>query len=279
MPQMASYSFFRASVLWSIFASIYTDTEAIIETGCGFGRNINDLISHGLPLSVHIYCLEFTPSGRNAARLALHTFASDYTHTVLPFNYLSPDFGPIKGKYKRVTVYSVASIEQVAVLPDSYLERILELADKVDGVHMEPIGWQMRDELRMPTRHGPQKGNQDTTSHSKTNTNWWPMLRTASTENGGNRVVMDEANPDIAGWGWSDWGVYSLIRWHKRLGAEVDRVQEFLSDPATPAPDTGSIGGPCGFMIYQEATITPNPCGTIMNVRTPMGLITYPKTK
>lgn len=51
------------------------------------------------------------------------------------------DFGPIAAKnYKRVTVYSVASIEQVAEIPATYIDRILGLAEKVDGVHVEPIG-------------------------------------------------------------------------------------------------------------------------------------------
>ena len=48
LPGIFSYAGFRASIVHSILASVYTDTEAIVETGCGFGRNIWDLINHGL---------------------------------------------------------------------------------------------------------------------------------------------------------------------------------------------------------------------------------------
>ena len=43
-----------------------------------------------------------------------------------------PNFSRIvEQKYKRVTVMSVASIEQVDVIPDSYVTGLLSLAEKV----------------------------------------------------------------------------------------------------------------------------------------------------
>jgi len=54
MPAVFSYAGFRASIVHSILPSVYTDTQAIVETGCGFGRNIWDLINHGLDTDIDV---------------------------------------------------------------------------------------------------------------------------------------------------------------------------------------------------------------------------------
>ena len=136
LPAVVSYFGWRAAVVQNIFSSVYIDTEAIIETGCGWGRNLFDLIAHGIPRNVHLYCLEYTAGGRNAARLLAHTLAPQYNIRVLPFDYRSPDFSSIVAmQYKRVSVYSIASIEQVDMIPAAYVEGLLQLAEKVDAFH------------------------------------------------------------------------------------------------------------------------------------------------
>ena len=154
MPAVFSYAGFRASIVHSILPSVYTDTQAIVETGCGFGRNIWDLINHGLDTDIDVWCMEYTPSGRNAARLVakvpsnsllitcylhacLHVgegracvtldaslprcgqvLAEDHHVSVLPFDYTAPttaQFDQIRQQgYQRVTVFSIASIEQAS---------------------------------------------------------------------------------------------------------------------------------------------------------------------
>lgn len=137
----------------TVMGSIYTDTEAIIETGCGFGRNIYDLINYGLSSNIDLYCMEYIEGARDAVRVMTKFLVRTHRVTVLPIDYHNADFAVIKAKkYKRVTLTTLTSIEQIPQLPENFIERVLELAPRVDVIHMEPVGWQMRDELRSTTQ-------------------------------------------------------------------------------------------------------------------------------
>lgn len=107
----------------------------------------------------------------------------------------------------------------------------------------------MRYDLRTSDREGAAVGNTDPSTGGQTNQNLWPLLREYSEKK--KKLCIDEAGPEMMTWGWSLWGVYSLIRWHKRYGDEVGKVDAFLAG-SQPGPKEGSIGGPC----------IGSPCGT-----------------
>jgi len=242
LPGIFAFGGYLWVIAHSVLTSVYTDTQAIVETGCGFGRNLWNMINHGVDADIDLYCMEFTSGGRKLARLVSKMLVLDHKVTVLPITYLDADFSDILAKkYQRVTLITMTSIEQVETIPDSFVERVLSIAPQVDVVHVEPVGWQMRNELRVPTRQGAQPGNTDKNSGVQTNQNLWPLLR--KFEDAG-KLVIDEADPEMCGWGFAEWGVYSLIRWHKKRGSEVGAVAEYLQSGAA-GPVRGSIGGPC----------------------------------
>ena len=37
-------------------------------------------------------------------------------------------------------------------------------------------------------------------------------------------LILDEVDPEMLGWGFADWGVYSLLRWHKAGDADDDKT-------------------------------------------------------
>jgi len=242
LPGVFAFGGYKLLLPYTVSGSIYADTEALVETGCGYGRNIYDMINIGIDTDIDLYCMEFVDSARNTARLVSKFLISTHSVTVLPIDYRFPDFSVILAKgYKRVTVMTMTSIEQVPEVPHALVDGMLSLAPKVDVVHIEPIGWQMRDDLRTPARQGAQRHNVDGSTGAQTNQNLWPLLLQFAYQQ--NKIVIDEAQPEMMTWGWSLWGVYSLVRWHKRQGNEIGKVQAFLNS-STPGPDTGSIGGP-----------------------------------
>ena len=137
-------------------------------------------------------------------------------------------------------------------MANAYMEGVLGLAPVVDVIHVEPIGWQMRDQLRLGTRHGAAIGNIDSAHGEQTNQNYWKLVLRFEKDS---KLTVDEADPEMCGWGFADWGTYSLVRFHKhRAGEPQGAVATFLAGN-DPGPVVGSIGGPCIA------------CGTIRNAR------------
>jgi SAM-dependent methyltransferase len=127
----------------TIIDLIDSETEAVVELGCGFGRNlfaIWNLISHERPELAFIGA-ELSESGLEAARgiAALEPAAKISFHR---FNYLDPSFGFLDG-LKNIVVFTAHSIEQVHRIGTAFFQKLLASTDKVRCVHFEPVAWQM----------------------------------------------------------------------------------------------------------------------------------------
>lgn len=166
--------------------------DAWIDLGSGWGWRLFDLwhLGHVAPVT-QLFSIEYTPVGRecNERLLALDP---SLPMTVHPFDFYQPDYGPIAPRRKRVAAFSVYSIYHVPNLaPDMFLQ-LLDLADEVDCVILEPIGFQLRADAPGHDRVGSSLAHAE---RNDFNRNLWTVLQ--DLEQMG-RIVIDVAEPDLA---------------------------------------------------------------------------------
>ena len=134
------------------------DVEVLVETGSGWSRNLRQLVSSSVlrPFPrLKLYALEFSEGGRAVCGLFSHLISRLRAHTIWPvhcdaFNYLKPDYAAIYSRHRKrlgsAVAFTAHSIEQVELMPDAYLLETLRLADRVVGMHFEPVTWQLSPE-------------------------------------------------------------------------------------------------------------------------------------
>jgi SAM-dependent methyltransferase len=116
--------------------------DAIVELGCGYGRNLFDIYYGGGPQDCRYYGGELTESGVAVAQeiaaldpaMKANFFAFDYLDPVLDI-----------ASAERVLVFTVHSIEQVCQIDAKLFEVIAAAAGRVDCVHFEPFGFQLAE--------------------------------------------------------------------------------------------------------------------------------------
>lgn len=138
---------FLAIVSRWISAFYAPEVDCIVELGSGYGRNLFELYLNGGPHPVKMFAGEITASGRAlAAQLKALEPALDIT--VVPFDYLKPDFSFLGEKrLKSVLFFTRHSIEQVERVPRELFTGMMAVAEKVTCLHFEPFGFQLA--------HGP----------------------------------------------------------------------------------------------------------------------------
>jgi hypothetical protein len=114
--------------------------DAIVELGCGTGRNIFSLFYNGGPRGPY-YAAELTASGRDLVQ-RLAGLEPAMALTVVPFDHKAPDLSFLP-PCRRLLIFSVHSIEQIATLPADYFDVLARAAETVTGLHFEPFGFQL----------------------------------------------------------------------------------------------------------------------------------------
>jgi hypothetical protein len=142
--------------------------EAIIELGSGWGFNLFHLWLNGGPRAARYFALEYTEAGRQCTeRLAGLQRGLDIT--VMPFDYYAVNLDQLGRFSGRVFVFSCFSVDQIPQLPSAIFHALRKLADRVDGIHFEPTGWQMEgDRCVGSSRVYAEKHDY--------NRNLWPLL-------------------------------------------------------------------------------------------------------
>jgi hypothetical protein len=144
------------------------NAEAIIELGSGWGFNLFHLWLNGGPRAARYFALEYTQAGRQCTE-RLARLQPNLDITVMPFDYYAVNLdqlGPFSG---RVFVFSCFSIDQIPQLPPAVFLALRKLADRIDGVHFEPAGWQMEgDSCSGSSQRYAEKHDY--------NRNLWPLL-------------------------------------------------------------------------------------------------------
>jgi SAM-dependent methyltransferase len=117
--------------------------DCILEVGCGYGRALFEIFYNGGPSDIPYFGGEFTDSGVAVAR-ELAALRPDMKATFFHFDHLKPDLSVVP-RFERVLLYTMHSIEQVAVIDPGLFEVLASVGKRVTALHFEPFGWQLRE--------------------------------------------------------------------------------------------------------------------------------------
>ena len=116
--------------------------DAVIELGCGYGRNLFNIFNGGGPQDARYYGGELTESGVAMAR-EIAAIDPAMKASFFPFDYLEPALAI--EPTERALVFTVHSIEQVCQIDARLFGVIAGAARSVDCIHLEPFGFQVAE--------------------------------------------------------------------------------------------------------------------------------------
>lgn len=185
------YVYYRAAVAHSVCAAAKPETVAVIELGSGLGESLFSVWGEGRLRRQEFIACEISKAGRKASRM-IAALDPRLKLRTQHFDYRSPNFMGLKFNKGHVIVFSTHSIEQVDKVPDALIERILELAPSVTGLHFEPIGWQFDQDQQsaIAIKHKAR------CLEMGYNTNFWELLQRKSAMG---RLTVSEAVPYFFG--------------------------------------------------------------------------------
>ena len=199
LPKHTSYDF-RTLLIDLIDAT--GPYDAIIELGCGYGRNLFEIFYGGGPRDAKYIGGEFTKSGVEIAQ-KLAKKAPKMKTEFFHFNHLEPKL-PFKKPFKRAFVFTCHSIEQVMQINENWFDEVVKAGEFVRGAHLEPFGFQLKNSGPLSDMH------KDFMIQNSWNINFAEVLRQAVER----KIVKDEqiflemgVTPDI--------NVGSLAFWSK----------------------------------------------------------------
>ena len=126
-------------------AATRSDTDAVVELGSGTDSNLISFWVTSGPRNAEYHAYEMAEAGRlsTEALAKFDTSLSIHTHA---FDYYHPDYSSLTGGSRHLLLFTCGSIEQIAELPREAIAGLLDKAEAVSGVHLEPVGWQMTAE-------------------------------------------------------------------------------------------------------------------------------------
>ena len=199
LPKHTSYDF-RILLIDLIDAT--GPYDAIIELGCGYGRNLFEIFYGGGPREAKYIGGEFTKSGVEIAQ-KLAKKASKMKTEFFHFNHLEPKL-PFKKPFKRAFVFTCHSIEQVMQINENWFDEVVKAGEFVRGAHIEPFGFQLKNSGPLSDMH------KDFMIQNSWNINFAEVLRQAVER----KIIKDEqiflemgVTPDV--------NVGSLAFWSK----------------------------------------------------------------
>ena len=199
LPKHTSYNF-RILLIDLIDAT--GPYDAIIELGCGYGRNLFEIFYGGGPREAKYIGGEFTKSGVEIAQ-KLAKKAPKMKTEFFHFNHLEPKL-PFKKPFKRAFVFTCHSIEQVMQINENWFDEVVKAGEFVRGAHIEPFGFQLKNSGPLSDMH------KDFMIQNSWNINFAEVLRQALER----KIIKDEqiflemgVTPDV--------NVGSLAFWSK----------------------------------------------------------------
>lgn len=166
----------QSYICQKIIQSCSDKTDAIIELGSGYGRNLFWTWLNGGPQNIKYYGLEFTKSGRDASEM-IASFEKRMTFISKPFNFYYPSFDFLKDINGHIVFFSVHSIEQIPLISREFFIELLRLGKNFTCIHFEPIGWQINERKTL-------KGSsQEYAQTHDYNTNLYDIILKLQTEN------------------------------------------------------------------------------------------------
>jgi hypothetical protein len=172
LPATAAWNGVYAAIAEAVIATCRQDTAAIIELGCGWGRSLFDVWLRGGPCHISYYALELTSAGLDCVR-ALARLEPAMSVRMAHFDFNEPDFSIIPRPLKHAVVFTVSSLNQVSVLNSHAYRSLLTLAERVDCLHFEEIGWQI-------SPHPAMAAAREYALRNDYNSNLWDVLQALS---------------------------------------------------------------------------------------------------
>ncbi|MCB9832563.1 MAG: hypothetical protein H6807_08810 [Planctomycetes bacterium] len=205
LPKAAVWAGYHGTIAEILQNEIRPDTRVIAELGSGWGLYLFLLWLRGAPADASYYALEFTENGRLCTE-AMATVEPRMAIRALPFDFYEPDYREIESD-GHALFFSCTAIEQIPQLPSRAIEGLLDRAPRVTGIHLEPVGWQFRDEVGEPGRHGTTRAYAEEQDYNR---NLWQTLQALEKRG---LIAIETAIPDEIGVKTTN--VLSVIKWRK----------------------------------------------------------------
>lgn len=124
----------------AVVAGVTDSTQAVIEMGCGWGRNLAAAALDIPRRDITFVGLEPSEAGQECTEGLLSKDPTIQYRTGY-FDFYNADFSLIED-FDDIVIFSCAAIEQVTLLDPKFIDQVLAIADKVTLIFYEPIGWQ-----------------------------------------------------------------------------------------------------------------------------------------
>jgi len=170
------------------------EPNAVIEPGAGWGKNLYYLFTRDSSTEIDYYGLELCEQGLNAMTSVMK-YCPEYKLEAMKFDFEEPKF-KLKRRYDRLLCFTMWSVKEITYLKKMFFYLLLDTAEHIMGIHLEPIGWQI-------TGRGE--------SHSYFNRNLFSILQELESEK---RIKITEVRPNMIGI-FSRVNAASLLIWEK----------------------------------------------------------------
>jgi hypothetical protein len=189
----------------SIIAACCGTTDAVIELGAGWGRNLfNAYLAGAGGEEMTYYSLEFAETARQTTDL-LSGLETNLRMRSVAFDYHAPAYEAITPSDAPTVVISVHSVEQIPFLKEDVFLKLLERRPNLTGLHVEPIGWQLPEE---EWGAAEPKSTEAYAEQHDYNRNLWATLEGLEQRD---VLAITEVSPDIMGLNVRN--PSSFIRW------------------------------------------------------------------
>lgn len=142
--------------------------DAVLELGCGYGRNLFSLFHAGTPGGIPYFGGELSTDAQGLGN-ALAALCPEARVSLHPFDHLSPDLSFLP-RVGHLFAFTVHSLEQVQDIGPAFFRTLAAAAERVTVVHLEPFGHQAQV-------LGPATARQkEHFTQARWNRNLWPML-------------------------------------------------------------------------------------------------------
>jgi hypothetical protein len=202
LPATLAYFGLPALVAEAVIAACAGKTAAIIELGSGWGRFLFETWLRGAPRAASYHALELTEAGRECVT-TLARLESSMQIATTRFDFQKPNFSSISRPVGHAVVFTVSSLHQVPFIDKDAYRAILDIAETIDCLHFEQIGWQIHP--------GPATAvDRDYAVDNDYNRNLWDLL---SELNRSREIELCEVHADI--FGSESRYPLSLVHWRK----------------------------------------------------------------